>query len=379
MDLAVNTVRHIMEKTAEQNHQAPPRDVSAADPITQARALELRRRIQASGYMLIFALAITGAMGVIALMGADLVLAATLFCVAGVILLSYIGVNVAGPSRKTPILVGALLLVLYFYLLLSGGVNNTGLMWAVMLVPGFINLYGYKWGTVTLAGVGAATALILFFPDFPGLLAQYDTAHRARFIAVFGALTALTAILDSSRHQTQQMLHRLTAELENHACTDALTGLSNRREAYKAIDELERRNRELAGRYTVLIGDLDSFKAINDTFGHSFGDRVLQDVAKILRENTRTDDIVARWGGEEFLILLPNTDVEGGGILAEKLRHKVESLSDQYEETVTISISFGVAEGGAGATQADHGQLLAEADSRMYRAKDAGRNQVVSA
>ncbi|MBN8429736.1 GGDEF domain-containing protein [Microbulbifer salipaludis] len=366
-----------MEFAATSTSSAHDRDTNSTDPISRVRGLELRRRIQASGYMLIFSLAITGAMGVIALMGADLFLATTLFAVAGIILLAYIGVNVAGPSRKTPLLVGALLLVLYFYLLLSGGVNNTGLMWAVMLVPGFINLYGYKWGTVTLAGIGGATALILFYPDFPGLLAQYDTAHRARFIAVFGALTALTAILDSSRHQTQKMLHQLTAELENHACTDALTGLSNRREAYKAISELERRNRELAGRYSVLIGDLDNFKTINDTFGHSFGDRVLQDVAKVLRENTRSDDIVARWGGEEFLILLPNTDVEGGGILAEKLRKKVAALSDSYAESARISISFGVAEGGA--AEPNHSHLLAEADSRMYRAKTAGRNQVVGA
>ncbi|MBY6191009.1 GGDEF domain-containing protein [Microbulbifer agarilyticus] len=374
MEVAEQSTGDTMEITAAPTNELLHND--SADPIAQARALELRRRIQASGYMLIFALAITGAMGVIALMSADVVLSATLFAVAGIILLSYVGVNVAGPSRKTPMLVGALLLVLFFYLLLSGGVNNTGLMWAVMLVPGFINLYGYKWGTITLGGVGGATALILFYPDFPGLLAEYDTAHRARFIAVFGALTALTAILDSSRHQTQQMLHKLTAELENHASTDALTGLANRREAYRAIDEMERRNRELAGRYTVLIGDLDSFKAINDTYGHCFGDRILQDVAQTLQDNTRADDMVARWGGEEFLILLPNTDVQGGGILAEKLRHKVEALSGQYEEDVKISISFGVAEGGSNAKQS---QLLAEADSRLYRAKDSGRNQVITA
>ncbi|WP_295804019.1 diguanylate cyclase [uncultured Microbulbifer sp.] len=353
-----------------------PNNTDFPDPIVQARGLELRRRIQASSYMLIFALAITGAMGVIALMAADLFLAATLFAVAGVILAAFIGVNIAGPSRKTPVLVGVLLLVLYFYLLLSGGVNNTGLMWAVMLVPGFINLYGYKWGTVTLAGVGAATALVLFYPDFPGLLAHYDTGHRARFIAVFGALTALTAILDSSRHQTQQMLHTLTAELESRASTDALTGLANRHEAYRAISALERRNRELAGRYTVLIGDLDGFKAINDNFGHNFGDQVLKDVAQVLRDNTRSDDIVARWGGEEFLILLPNTDVQGGGILAEKLRLKVAALRDKYPQDASISISFGVAEGDP--RTATHGQLLSQADSRMYRAKHGGRNQVVA-
>jgi len=346
------------------------------DPIEEARHLELRRRIQASGYMLIFSLAITGAMAMIALTGGDLWQATTLFGVAALILSAYITINLVGSSSKTPLLVGILLLVLYFYLLLSGGVNNTGLMWAVMLVPGFINLYGYKWGTATLAAVGGATALVLFYPDFPGLTADYDTGYRARFIAVFGALTALTALLDSSRHQTQQLLHRLTQELENRASTDALTGLANRREAYRAMNELERRNRHLSGRYTVLIGDLDNFKTINDTYGHAFGDRVLQDVAEVLRDNTRTDDIVARWGGEEFLVLLPNTDLQGGGILAEKLRGKVEALSRKYDPPVNISISFGVAEGDP--ASATHGQLLAEADARMYRAKDGGRNQVVA-
>ncbi|SHF25627.1 diguanylate cyclase (GGDEF) domain-containing protein [Microbulbifer donghaiensis] len=358
--------------TSGYDHQ----NLAFRDPIEEAHQLELRRRVQASGYMLIFAMAITGAMALIALTGGDIWQASALFGVGGVILAAYITINLIGPSRMTPVLVGILLLVLYFYLLLSGGVNNTGLMWAVMLVPGFINLYGYKRGTGTLIAVGSATALILFYPDFPGLTAEYDTAYRARFIAVFGALTALTALLDSSRHQTQQLLQRLTQELESRASTDALTGLANRREAYRAINELERRNRHLEGRYAVLIGDLDNFKRINDTYGHAFGDRVLQDVAQVLRDNTRADDIVARWGGEEFLVLLPNTDLHGGGILAEKLRDKVEALSGKYDPPVTISISFGVAEGDP--TCATHGQLLAEADARMYRAKDAGRNKVMA-
>jgi len=99
-------------------------------------------------------------------------------------------------------------------------------------------------------------------------------------------------------------------------------------------------------------------------------------LAETLRDNTRADDIVARWGGEEFLVLLPNTDLNGAGVLAEKLRDKVEALSQRYDPPVTISISFGVAEGDP--ATATHGQLLAEADARMYRAKDSGRNRVVA-
>lgn len=348
-----------------------------SSPVDQVRRIELRRRILTSGYMLIFAMAITGAMAVMALTDGELLLSGVLFGIAGIILGVYVAINLVGQSSKTPLLVGLLLLVLYFYLLLSGGVKNTGLMWAVTLVPGFINLYGYRAGTATLLAVGGATALILFYPEFPGLTAEYDTAYRARFLAVFGALTALTALLDSSRQQTQQLLQHLTEELEARASTDALTGLVNRREAYRAMNELERRDHQMAGRYTVLVGDLDNFKTINDEHGHGFGDRVLRDVARILQENTRVGDIVSRWGGEEFLILLPNTDLEGGGVLAEKLRERVQALSDAYEEPVQVSISFGVAEGDA--HEYTHGQLLAEADARMYRAKHDGRNRVVAA
>ncbi|BBM01527.1 diguanylate cyclase [Microbulbifer sp. GL-2] len=350
---------------------------SMATPMKELERIDLRRRIMASSYMLIFAMAVTGAMAVIALTAADILQAITLSAAAVVILGAYVAINVMGPSEKTPLLVGILLLVLYFYLLLSGGVNNTGLMWAVMLVPGFINLYGYKTGTVALIAIGTVTATALFYPNFPGLTAEYDTAYRARFIAVFGALTALTALLDSSRHHTQQLLQRLTGELEKNASTDTLTGLANRREAYRAIHDMERRNKELRDRYVILIGDLDNFKTINDTHGHAFGDRILQDVAKILRSNTRTEDIVARWGGEEFLLLLPNTDVRGGSVLAEKLRRKVEALSRRYVQSVKVSISFGLVEGSSNGNP--HNQLLAEADKRMYRAKNSGRNQVVAA
>ncbi|SDK36956.1 GGDEF domain-containing protein [Microbulbifer yueqingensis] len=346
---------------------------SAQNPSIRAAELDLRRRVQASGYMLIFSLAITAAMAVLALTDGAIWQALTLSGVTVLILVTYIGINLLGPSSKTPAAVTCLLLILYFYLLLSGGVNNTGLMWAVMLVPGFINLFGYRNGTLILMAVGAATALALFYPDFPGLKAEYDLAYRARFVAVFGALTALTALLDSSRDEAQKLLNTLTVELENHASTDALTGLANRREAYRALQELER-----AGLgYTVLVGDLDHFKSLNDTRGHNFGDRVLKDVGKVLRRNTRSGDLVARWGGEEFLVLLPNTDAAGGAVLAEKLRERVERLGQNYDPPARLSISFGVA--GAGDDDRTQSELLAEADARMYRAKHSGRNRVVTA
>lgn len=95
-------------------------DLGFRDPLKELRQIELRRRVQGSGYMLLFSLAITGAMAVMALSGGDLWQATALFSVATLILITFIAINLVGPSRKTPLLVGALLLVLYFYLLLSG-------------------------------------------------------------------------------------------------------------------------------------------------------------------------------------------------------------------------------------------------------------------
>ncbi|GMG86226.1 GGDEF domain-containing protein [Biformimicrobium ophioploci] len=343
------------------------------DPVAYVGELELRRRILAAGFMLIFSLAITGSMGVMALMDGHIGLASTMFGIALTVLGAYLGINLVKPNPHIPLAVGGLLMLLYFYLLLSGGVNNTGLLWAVMLVPGFINLFGYRNGALALAVLGALTCIVLFYPEFPGLEAKYDVSYRARFLAVFVALTVLTAILDTGRHQTQQALRALTRELESQAGTDALTGLANRREAERAIMRLMEQGEADATQYTVLIGDLDNFKQLNDEHGHALGDKILREVADMLRQHTRGGDLVARWGGEEFLVLLPDTGREGARLLAEKLRGKIMAIGDDYVPPLPITISFGVSGGMAGAS-AD--QSLAEADRKMYVAKQAGRNRV---
>ena len=123
----------------------------------------------------------------------------------------------------------------------------------------------------------------------------------------------------------------------------------------------------------MIIFDLDHFKQINDTFGHNVGDKVLKEVARIVRKNLRNTDIFARWGGEEFIILLPNTDLKGAKSVAEKLRRAIERLYIPELKGRKITASFGV-------TQVYNDELLAEAihraDTALYKAKNEGRNQV---
>ena len=156
------------------------------------------------------------------------------------------------------------------------------------------------------------------------------------------------------------------------AATDPLTGLSNRRLTLQLLDQLARDARlDLAP--VVLLCDLDHFKQINDGWGHAMGDQVLVAVANGLRASTRDSDTVARWGGEEFLVVLPVTRGSEATELAERLRLRVESLqvADRHQCPVPVTLSIGIATLAANETGSS---WLKRADEALYRAKNDGRN-----
>jgi diguanylate cyclase (GGDEF)-like protein len=163
------------------------------------------------------------------------------------------------------------------------------------------------------------------------------------------------------------------AVLETLSVTDELTGLFNRMK----LDRSLRHEMERALRYktpfSVILMDIDHFKNINDTLGHQGGDMVLQRIAATLRDNVREVDIVGRWGGEEFLVICPNTELRGAALAAENLRFKIGKMSVGNAPSPTAC--FGVAEYVAGD---DEASLLHKADRALYRAKDNGRNRVES-
>lgn len=183
-------------------------------------------------------------------------------------------------------------------------------------------------------------------------------------------------------------VEHLTAESLKHASTDPLTGLPNRRcfdnDIRHEIGRIERSSAD----FSVLFVDLDYFKRVNDRFGHLAGDAVLQAVAKRLQENVRTMDVVARWGGEEFVILLPDADIVAAEQVAEKLRKVISSHPIHNEgRAIEITASFGVAEyrkstkkGAKEGAENEKGETVKDfmdrADACAYMAKKAGRNKV---
>jgi diguanylate cyclase (GGDEF)-like protein len=172
--------------------------------------------------------------------------------------------------------------------------------------------------------------------------------------------------------QLQDELLARSAELDRMSRTDFLTGLHNRRH----LEESLRRSSAAARRHSfpvaVLLIDVDHFKSVNDSFGHATGDQVLVEVARRLSATLRAEDVVGRWGGEEFLVLLPHTTAAAAGVLAERLRRVVREApvaTESGEVAVTISI------GGAAADAPGEHDLVGLADAQLYVAKDAGRDR----
>jgi len=172
-------------------------------------------------------------------------------------------------------------------------------------------------------------------------------------------------------HQKAQ-LAEANARLERLASTDGLTGLKNRRTFQTCLEqEFERASRYNTA-LSLIVLDVDQFKRYNDTFGHPAGDVALQQVAACLEKRARLSDVVTRYGGEEFAILLPNTNREGARILAERLRETIETAQWPHRP---ITISLGIASLTSGIPC--HAALVQAADQALYAAKQAGRNRAL--
>jgi diguanylate cyclase (GGDEF)-like protein len=170
---------------------------------------------------------------------------------------------------------------------------------------------------------------------------------------------------------------RLQDILEQQSFLDGLTGLWNR--AY--LDRRLESELSIALRYgrplSLVMGDIDRFKRINDSYGHLFGDVILQGVACALRECARRSDIVARWGGEEFAVLLTETGLRAGANVAERLRTSIENLRFEANgELIEVTASFGLACTEHLSGHLDHTAMIGAADRALFASKDAGRNCV---
>ncbi|MEO4048266.1 diguanylate cyclase [Pseudomonas sp. CAU 1711] len=164
-------------------------------------------------------------------------------------------------------------------------------------------------------------------------------------------------------------------QLKHLSRTDRLTGLNNRGHWEEELHREYSRHRRYGSMASLVIFDIDHFKRVNDTFGHPAGDKVIQLVADVVREAIRESDIAGRYGGEEFVVLLPDVDKAGARLFAERLRQLVEGLVVDHEgQEIRFTISLGVAD--LAQSSQDHQELIDWADRALYQSKHGGRNRV---
>ena len=172
----------------------------------------------------------------------------------------------------------------------------------------------------------------------------------------------------------KQQLQAVNQQLKHLSRTDRLTGLNNRGYWEECLQHEYARHRRYQSMAALVMFDIDHFKAVNDTYGHQAGDKVIQAVAEVVREQVRDTDYPGRYGGEEFVVLLPDVDSAGAMLFAERLRQRIEALLVTYEnQSIPFTISLGVAD--LSYPTNGHQQLIERADQALYASKQGGRNQ----
>ncbi|MFT5875005.1 MAG: diguanylate cyclase (GGDEF)-like protein [Clostridium sp.] len=228
---------------------------------------------------------------------------------------------------------------------------------------------------MSLYPVIAFLLIITNFTTSSGRLTNFNSIYATLLFLAFiisGYILVFAGISSASQILSLQCNMK---KLELDSKTDPLTGLYNRRYILEKLEYEFTKYKRTKNNFSIIIADIDLFKKINDRFGHDCGDRVLKIVSQSLRDVVREQDSVCRWGGEEFLILLPGTEIEGAHILSDRIRKIIEELNIEYEGVqVPITMTFGVT------VNEDYEMIndtIKKADKAMYEGKTLGRNCVI--
>ncbi|TCS35593.1 diguanylate cyclase (GGDEF)-like protein [Paucimonas lemoignei] len=268
------------------------------------------------------------------------------------------------------------LLALFAFLVGTGAVQNTGALWGYPMAASAVTVLRARLGLIVIAAMsGIALTVFLIPPSWLGTQ-PYSLEFKIRYTATYFALMLFIALHEYARSRSQNELLRLSAQLDHLSQTDVLTGLPNRRFMLDRLEEENSRNLRHQRPYAILYGDVDDFKLINDTYGHQAGDEALHLIGQTLRNNLRQHDLVCRWGGEEFLVLLPEATPELAKEVADKLCKSITAIEFRPAGIMhRLTMSFGLHH------VAGHGNInsfIQQADQKLYRAKQSGKNRAVA-
>lgn len=338
--------------------------------------LEVNRQIFVANLFSFIGYAITFVLGAVALYRANFLLAVVLllasaFFYSSHAILKFPSIKNAYKISKTVVLVS--LFALMFYLVITGGHQNTGPLWIYIVPPVAFFFVGLKRGLIILGLFVVCVSVILFFPDNALVYADYPLQFKTRLLYSFMTVASLFAFYEYSRQLSYKDVQELSSKFEQQARRDPLTGLANRRGIKEQLNYEYNRSLRSKKSMSVLLCDIDYFKKVNDNYGHEAGDHILKQISTVFTDVLRKQDIVSRWGGEEFLFLLPETAGKDAFTLAEKIRQSIHDFDFEYsDKRIHLTVSIGVCEVTSNMTI---DEAINTSDHYLYRAKENGRNQ----
>jgi diguanylate cyclase (GGDEF)-like protein len=265
---------------------------------------------------------------------------------------------------------------LMFAIIYTGGHENTGLYWIYPFPITIFVFFGYFKGLILNILLFCGITLMVMNPAWSD--ANYRQSEISRFIASYVVCVLFCLINEYFRYRSHEELAEINFDKQRQANSDVLTDLPNRRFIDSVFFQASKNETKVYFPMTLLVLDIDHFKKVNDEYGHDIGDKVLIHFADLLKQHTRASDVVARTGGEEFLIVFPKTDIELGLKIAEKLREIVSESHFQqtikrreYDIHITVSLGCVSVE-----SYEDIEMALKQADDLLYQAKANGRNRL---
>ncbi|MCY7295133.1 GGDEF domain-containing protein [Alteromonas sp. a30] len=265
------------------------------------------------------------------------------------------------------------ILIFMLYLVYSGGVNNHGPLWIYLVSPVALFLDGLKRGLINIGIFISIMCFMLFTPNDLLLATTYTSDFKVGLLFSFLSVTVLFAYYEHSRQRSFEFMNKISRKFEQMAKYDLLTQLPNRKEALDKLEYEYRRIERNLSPVSLILCDVDHFRRVNDKYGHEQGDKVIVTLGNLFKNIIRKQDTIARWGGEEFMFILPQTNSTQALIVAQKIKDKLAQHQDDFGiKKLTITVSMGVSEVNIN-TPID--VAIRRADEYLRKAKEGGRNQ----
>ncbi|TDP01110.1 diguanylate cyclase (GGDEF)-like protein [Marinomonas balearica] len=329
------------------------------------------RRMLITSLFCLVGIFFTGLLGIVALIKGDWLLSFILLFISCLYFFAVLFIRWATNYQLAGKLFIYPLYALMLYLVYTGGVSGTGHVWIFCVPAVSLFLQGLRRGVKELCVFSLLLGVILFFADDFRGGHDYDDVIASRIMYSFLVVVALSTIYEYSMSHYNKMLRESSYLLEKKAITDELTKLLNRYGMYEKLET------SVSGRRHILLMDIDHFKQINDIYGHDAGDVYLEKVAQVLTSTIGPEGVVARWGGEEFLVLLSTSSIDEAKHWARRVCSDVCKLNVPHKrDLLQASISIGISKLEPDDMVHDS---ISYADAALYKAKREGRNRYVVA